>query len=234
MEISRLDGIVLNLHILYKIMDSQQLTDIQKTEFILNNRLKIKEVMKSELNENDFLYLIENRKLEKFRPLKNSSTKWGDKLILAKALNIPVSALPQYIQNITETINDINKLNVPQSTMKLLKTYVFRHGNTKELVTFFDYELKTAKDKVKTLFHTLEYNTAGIADYFVRPIHKMSNKTLVSLFQVINNNLELAISNKEISPTEKENIAKIALTKLYNIQHNSKLINAIKTCKTIK
>ena len=70
-----------------------------------------------------------------------------------------------------------------------------------QLVKFWDYKLGHIKDVIKYLYSTLEYNTGGIADYFVRPIHRMNNKTLI---------------------------------KLYHIQNNSKLINAVKTYKTLK
>ena len=117
--------------------------------------------------------------------------------------------------------------------MDMLKTYVYRHGSKDELVAFLDYELTQTKDVAKTLYRTLEYYSGGVADYFIRPIHRMDNKTLVKIYNVIDKNIKEAVSIGEISDADSKKIAKWALIKIYQIQNNSKLINAIKTYKTL-
>jgi len=220
---------------IYKVLSSNKITDTEKTRFILANRNEIKNIMTHEITEGDFKMLMDNRALQKFRPLKNSYTKWGDKIILAKALNIPVSEIPKYVKNVSESIKDIDNAKfLPQSTMEILKTYVYRHGTKDELVTFLDYELTKAEDLLKCLYRTLEYHTGGVADYFIRPIHRMDNKTLIKIFNVIDKNIKQKTSEGNLSEVESEKLAKWALIKIYKIQNNSKLINAIKTYDVLK
>ena len=118
--------------------------------------------------------------------------------------------------------------------MEMLKTYVYRHGSKDELVAFLDYELNKVTDIEKTLYRTLEYYSGGIADYFIRPIHRMDNKTLIKIYNVINKNIQQARDNGRISDERSEKIAKWALIQIYRIQNNSKFINAIKTYKNLK
>ena len=83
------------------------------------------------------------------------------------------------------------------------------------------------------LYNTLEYHTGGIADYFIRPIHKMDNKTLVRIYNVIDKQLKIQKENGLISEEENTKIAKWALCKIYTIQNNNKFINAVKTYKVL-
>ena len=220
---------------IYKVLSSNKITDTEKTQFVLANRNEIKQIMTHEITEGDFKMLMDNRALQKFRPLKNSYTKWGDKIILAKALNIPVSEIPKYVKNVSESIKDIDNAKfLPQSTMEMLKTYVYRHGTKDEIVTFLDYELMKAEDLLKCLYRTLEYHNGGVADYFIRPIHRMDNKTLIKIFQVINKHIKIAEKNGDFDGVHSKKLAKWALIKIYKIQNNSKLINAIKTYNVLK
>ena len=116
----------------------------------------------------------------------------------------------------------------------MIKTYVYRHGSKEEVVAFLDYELSKAIDIEKCLYRTFQYYSGGVADYFIRPIHRMNNKTLIHLFQVVNKNIKLAKTERRISDERCEKIAKWALIQIYKIQNNSKFINAIKTYKCLK
>ena len=118
--------------------------------------------------------------------------------------------------------------------LEKVRTYVFRHGKKDQLVAFLDYKLNDVKDIVKYLYHTLEYNTGGLADYFIRPIHRMDNKTLINLYKTIDRNLDTAHKSGQIALEDKEKTAQWALVKLCQIQNNSKLINAIKTYNKLK
>lgn len=225
----------LSLESLQKVLSSTDITYSQKIQFVNNNSAQIEEIMESKISNLDFREIMHKRALIKFRPLKNSFTKKGDKLILAKALNINPSEVSNYIKNVKDDIQSIDKINgLSPEKIDMLKTYVYRHGSKDELVAFLDYELSKAVDLEKTLYRTLEYYSGGVADYFIRPIHRMDNKTLIRVFQVINKNIEKAKTEGRISDVRSEKIAKWALIQIYRIQNNSKFINAIKTYKCLK
>ena len=61
----------------------------------------------------------------------------------------------------------------------------------------------------------------------------MDNKTLVKIYRMVDKHIKSCKLNGEISEAESEKIAKWALMRIYKIQNNSKLINAIKTYKTL-
>jgi hypothetical protein len=233
MKIERIEH--LDFIALEKILASNKLTDRQKELFINNNKNKIEKIVIDKISSTDFKTLMQNRNLEKFRPLKNSFTKKGDKLILAKALGIKPSEVSDYVKNVKDAIQDINSLSgISPEKINMLKTYVYRHGSKDELVAFLDYELNKTKDIEKTLYRTLQYYSGGVADYFIRPIHRMDNKTLIKIYKTINKNIKLANTEGRISDAQSEKYAKWALIQIYKIQNNSKFINAIKTYRTLK
>ena len=233
MKVNRIE--TLDLESIYKVLNSKEITEAQKTKFVLSNSTNIKKIMKRSIDDKDFKLLMKNRAIKKFRPIKNSYTKIGDKMILATALSLQPSKLPRYIKNVTQMMKDSTELDfLPKSTLEMIKTYVYRHGSKDELVTFLDYELKTSKDTVKSLYSTFEYYSGGVADYFIRPIHRMDNKTLVKMFNVVTDNLENAQISGQITSDENAKIAKWTLVKIYEIQNNSKLLNAIKTYNVLK
>lgn len=220
---------------LYKVLASNKISDVEKTEFVLSNRGKIKQIMTHAITDVEFKTLMDNRVLQKFRPLKNSYTKLGDKILLAKALNIPTSKVSDYVKEVTASLKDIDNMKfLPHGTMQMLKTYVYRHGSKDELITFLDYELTKTEDTLRCLYRNLEYHSGGVADYFIRPIHRMDNKTLIKVFTVVNKHIKLTQKSGKISEAESQKLAKWALVQIYKIQNNSKLINAIKTYKTLK
>ena len=211
---------------IYKVLRSSSISELDKTTFISNNRYEIRQIMSCVLDNENFQYLMQNRVLKKFRPLKNSYTKWGDKIILGKALNIPASQVPKYVKNVFHMLNDAKKLQACSlSTFDMIKTYVYRHGNQEELLAFFDYELKNSNDIQKCIKQNLSYNKNGVADYFVRPIHRMKYKTFVNLFEIVENNLNLACEQGKISKLDCVNLSKQSLVQLYVIRTNSQFIN---------
>ena len=225
----------LNFETFQNVLGSTSITDTQKIQFINDNRAKIEQIIETKISSMDFKTMMQKRALIKFRPLKNSFTKKGDKIILAKALNINPSEVPSYIKKVSEAVNTIDGIKgVPPEKIEMIKTYVYRHGSKDELVTFLDYELTKAVDLEKTLYRTLEYYSGGIADYFIRPIHRMDNKTLIKVYQIINKNIKRAQAEGRMDNVRSEKIAKWALIQIYRIQNNSKLINAIKTYKNLK
>ena len=217
-----------------KILASDKIPQEEKVYFVRKHKTKILEAMKVHLTSADFGIIMRNRPLVKFRPLKNSFTKAGDKIMLANALNIQPKDIDNHIKEVKKSMETVKNLDfLPEDTFGAIKTYVYRHGTKDEVVSFLDFELKRAKDIEKTLYKTLSYNSGGVADYFTRPIHRMDNKTLVNLYKVIDKNIQVAKDKGNLSEKTAQNIAQWAIIQIYEIQNNSKLLNAIKTFKTI-
>lgn len=232
MKVSKISN--LDFEMLMKVLSSTQLTAMEKTQFVQKNQPKIAQIMDIKISGIDYRTLMSKRNLIKFRPLKNSFTKKGDKILLAKALGINPSEVAGYISSTVSSINDIEKIKgLDPEKMDMLKSYVFRHGSKDELVAFLDYELSQSADIIKTLYRTLRYYTSGVADYFIRPIHRMDNKTLIKVYHIIDKNVKRAFSEGKISEAQSEKVARWALIRIYKIQNNSKLLNAIKTYKTL-
>lgn len=228
MSVNKIESISersLDLYSLYHIMSSPKLDDYQKLEFVRKNRQEIRNLMARKISSPEFFNMMQNRPLVKFRPLKNSYTKAGDKILFSKSMNILPSHVSDYVKNVTAAMKDINQMkNLPIDKMDTIKTYVYRHGSNEQVAIFLDYELKTSKDFLKTLKTTLDYGTGGMADHYVRPIHRMTNKTLINLFNIIDDNLKAAEASGIISAGQKETIAHEVLVRLYSVQYDQKII----------
>lgn len=233
MKIQKIDK--LNFETFQKVLESTSITDSQKVQFINQNMGQIEQIMKSKISNMDFKTLMQKRALIKFRPLKNSFTKKGDKIILAKALDINPSEVSSYIKNVAGSIQDINNIHgLSPEKMDILKTYVYRHGSKDELVAFLDYELTQSKNLTESLYRTLNYYSGGIADYFIRPIHRMDNNTLIKVYRIIDKHIKKSVTEGNLTDADSKLVAKWALVQIYKIQNNSKLINAIKTYKALR
>lgn len=219
-----------------EILTSGKISEAQKVEFIRKNRTEIKNALNVSIMGNEFSRLMKNRPLEKFKPLKNSFTKRGDKILLAKTLGIKPAEVCDYISEVQDEIEKINSdlSFLPPDKIDAIKTYVYRHGSTDNIVAFMDYELRTTKDLLSALYRTLDYHTNGVADYFIRPIHRMSNKTLVRIYNAVDKNIHIASKNGLVNEHLANEASRWALIRIYQIQNNSKLINAIKTYKVLK
>ena len=233
MEITKVEALTFDK--IYKILSSNKITERQKIDFVKENRVKIAKIVEAKISSSDYKKIMKKRSLVKFRPLKNSFTKKGDQIILAKALNVPPSKIPSHIKSAKDKIKGLAEVDfLSPEKMELLKTYVYRHGSKDDLVTFLDYELTRSNDTLNTMYHTLQYYSGGVADYFIRPIHRMDNQTLVKVYDVINKHIKKSELQGLYSDAERKETAIWALGRIYEIQNNSKLINAIKTYKTLK
>ena len=192
-----------------KILSSEKLTDAQKAEF-----------------------LMQNRPLIKFRPLKNSFTKKGDKILLAKSLNIKENEINNYIYSIINTNFDI-KENITKNNIEKVKTYIYRHGNKSQVIAFLEYELSDVKTTLEKLYKTMQDNSGGLCDYFSRPIHRMDNKTLAKLYNVIDKSLKKSVNEGNLTKEQYNSTAQWALVRIYQIQNNSKLIRACECYKDL-
>lgn len=236
MEVSAINSITpITLSKVHEVLTSNKISQREKTDFIRHYKTEIQEAIDVKLSGAEFKWIMSKRPLQKFKPLKNSLTKRGDKIILSEMLGIEPCEVENYISNVEDTLADINKLGfLPKDKLDAIKTYIYRHGSKDEIVEFLDYELKTSGDILKTLYRTLDYHTNGLADYFIRPIHRMSDLTLIKLYNVIDKNLKNAMKTGSISEEQYYKTAKQTLIRIYQIQNNSKLINAIKTYKILK
>lgn len=233
MKVSKIESV--NFEKVMEIMASNKISDIQKAQFIAQNQPQIKQIMETKISDDEFKDMMEKRAIIKFRPLKNSFTKKGDKLLLAKALEVNPSDVNGYIKKVSSTIENVEDLKfLPKDKIEMIKTYVYRHGSKDEVVNFLDYELSHAENRMKTLHKTMTYYTGGVADYFIRPIHRMDNKTLIKIYKIINKHIQESYANGDISDVDNKRLAKWALIRIYKIQNNSKLINAIKTYNELK
>lgn len=233
MNVTKVDAITpnhqLDIYSLHKILTSDAISDYKKMQFLHKNQMQISHMMRTKISSNEFINMMDGRQLIKFRPIRNSYTKWGDKILLAKTLGVLPSQVSGYIKNVSDAMVDINHMKkLSMSRIDSIKTYVYRHGTRKQVVTFLDYELKNTKNLVETLNNTLEYGKGGLADYFARPIHRMSDKTMLSLVNVADKNIKAAAAKGLISQVQMNDLIANSLIRIYNIQHNSKFINIIR------
>lgn len=218
---------------IYKVLSSEKLTDNQKAEFLHKNSAAIKSVAESEITREEFKEIMANRPLIKFRPLKNSFTKQGDDIILAQALDINKKDINKYIDSVIEGNFEIHDRQ-DKDNIEKLKTYVYRHGTKDQVIAFLEYELSDVKFVLNKLYKTLDINTGGsMAEYFMRPIHRMDNITMGKLYRVIDKSLRDSREQGVISDEEFNTTAKWALVKIHDIQNNSKLIHAFDIYKDL-
>lgn len=231
MEIRGVEPLTFNK--VYNVLTATHISAAAKEEFVMNNQTEIHELFRGKINTAAFQTIMQGRKLQIFRPLKNCKTKAADKKILAKTLGIKPSELDDYIHEISDDIENGYIENYPKDELEMIKTYVYRHGKRDELENFLDYELKYANDILGVLYRTLQYNTGGAADYFVRPIHRMNNNTLVTVYDIVDRNLKEAERKGDITELDRERTAEWALVRIYEIQNNQRFKNALRLKKEL-
>ena len=207
----------------YEILCSQKFTCNQKALFLKEHSEEIKTILKTEITKSEFLEMMKNRPLKRFRPIKNSFTKQGDKLLLAESLGINKKDINNYINNIINANFDIQN-NVSKTDIDKIKTYVYRHGNKDQVAAFLEYELSDVKT-------TLQYNSGGLCDYFFFLLHRMSNTTLGKLYNIIDKSLRASAKAGYMTETECNSHSQWALVKIYELQNNSKIIRAYNAYK---
>ena len=96
-----------------KILTSNDISATQKTKFIKDNRSQIDRMVEQKISSPEFQYMMKNRPLEIFKPIKNSYTKRGDKIILSKALGLTKSQLDRYVDNVAKEIIESGTVSIP-------------------------------------------------------------------------------------------------------------------------
>ncbi len=227
----------LDLYKVLEVITSSKITTDQKIKFIKKNHSEISHLVDEKISSSDFKTIMNNRPLRLFKPLKNSYTKAGDKKLLAIALGIKPNEVDNYIKNINlqvRSMQDINTMGISKDNYEEVKTYIFRHGEKEQVINFLDYELSHAKNILHVLYHTLEYNSGGVADYFIRPIHRLDNGTMLGIYNVVDKNLKAGRASGKISDVQAQETAEWALARIYKIQNNQRLQNAIKLKKELE
>src|SRR5574344_996153 len=162
-SISSLDTIKLR-----EVLSSQKLTDEQKAQFMRKNSTQIKDLMKTEISKQEFQGMMQDRPLIRFRPLKNSFTKQGDKILLSKSLGIDPKEVNGYVEHMATAIKVTGGTDFASEDIDKVKTYVYRHGSKDQVVAFLGHELSNVQMTLFQLYKTLEDNSGGLADYFSR------------------------------------------------------------------
>ena len=226
-----------DLHGVREVLTSNKITENEKIQFIKKNHAEIMHLANEKISGKDFKIIMDNRPLQLLRPIKNKYTKAGDKKILAMALGIKPVDVDNYVKNVTlqvRSMQDLNNLGISKDNYEEIKTYVYRHGTKEQVINHLDYELHHAKDVLKLLYHTLEYNTGGVADYFLYPVHRLDNNTMLNVYNTIDKNLKLTCDKGKISDSQALDTAEWALARIYEIQNNQRLQNAIKLKKELE
>ena len=241
MKIDKIDKINpvgnLDLYKVREVITSSKITTDQKIKFIKKNHSEISHLVDAKISSSDFKTIMNNRPLRLFKPLKNSYTKAGDKKLLAIALGIKPNEVDNYIKNINlqvRSMQDINTMGISKDEYEEVKAYVFRQKKKEQVINFLDYELSHAKNILHVLYHTLEYNSGGVADYFIRPIHRLDNGTMLGIYNVVDKNLRAGRASGKISDVQAQETAEWALARIYKIQNNQRLQNAIKLKKELE
>ena len=216
----------------YKVLSSDKITDSQKAEYIRTHSAEIEKAAEQDITKDEFNMIMKNRPLERGKPIKNSFTKQGDDIILAKSLGIEKSQIPHHINSVIannfEETKDTSKDDIEQ-----MKTYVYRHGTKDQVIAFLRYELSDAKNILKNLYLTLDRNSGGLASYFTRPIHRMDNNTLRNIYITINSSLNNSHNAGYIDGQKLDSVSEWALVRIYEIQNDSRLIRAYNIYKDI-
>lgn len=238
MSIERIDAVnslyPLDISKIRQVMAATDISSVRKVRFVERNQAVIRDLSKPLLTGKEYSYLMLSRPLEKFRPVKNSFTKRGDKILLAKAFGIPFSEVDDYIAEFRDDIKVLNDLKfLPEDKYTAIRAYIFRHGSKEDLVAFLEVELKKSKDKIKSIEKNLVYHNGGMADYFIRPIHRMDNNTFIKIYNVLDKNIQDCFASGQLSEAERDKISLWSLQRLYEIKNNSQFINAVKTYKVL-
>ena len=235
MAIDRIGAIssagTLNLYKVREVMTSNRIKQAEKIKFLNENHDKIKSLAAEKISGTDYEMLMGIRPLKLQNPLKNVFIKFVDWKITAQALGVKPSEVRSYMRDIVhklESMEDLKTLGISEDVYKQIKTHVYRMGSKKQVISNLNYELHHAESILDTLYRTLDYNSCGIANYFMFPHRKLDNATLIKLYSVIDKNLKSHSAAGKISETKALHAAEWAPAKIYDIQNNQHFKNLVK------
>lgn len=226
----------LDLYMVREIMTSSKINEAEKIQFLKENHTKINSLVNEKISGTDYEMMMENRPLKLQNPLKNIYIKFVDWELTAQALGVEPSEVKKYMGDVVhklESMEDLKTLGIYEDTYKQIKTHVYRMGSKKQVITNLDYELRHTEDVLNSLYRTLDYNSIGIANYFMFPHRRLDDKTLIKVYNVIDKNLKLSSESGKISETNALAAAEWALAKIYEIQNNQHFKNLVKLKKEL-
>ena len=226
----------LDLYKVREIMTSNKINQTEKIKFLQDNHDKIKCLAEEKISGTDYEWLMEIRPLKLQSPLKNVYIKFVDWKITAKALGVKPGEVKKYMGDIVdklESMEDLKALGISEDVYKQIKTHVYRMGSKKQVITILDYELHHTENILDTLYHTLGYNSCGIANYFMFPHRRLNNSTMLKIYNVIDKNLKSSSALGKISEANSLQASEWALAKIYDIQNNQHFKNLVKLKKEL-
>lgn len=133
-------------------------------------------------------------------------------------------------QNITKE-EDIKKqeLLFYQQPVGIMGDYIYRHGSKTQLLNYMKLQLSDAKSMLKQLYNILDTECGSLMSYFVRPIHVLDNHSVVKMHKIVKDGLSEAQNRGYISKEEYSQNVQWALEKIYAIQSNTTLREALRT-----
>ena len=226
----------LDLYKVREVMTSNKINEAEKINFLKENHNKIKCLAEEEISGTDYEKMIECRPLKLQNPLKNVCIKFVDWKLTAQSLGVKPSKVKKYMENIVnelESMKDLKTLGISEDVYKKIKTHVYRMGSKKQVLTILDYELHHTEKILDSLYQTLDYNSCGIANYYMFPHRRLDNKNLIKVYNVIDENLKSHSASGKISETKALRASEWALAKIYDIQNNQHFRNMIKLKKEL-
>lgn len=226
----------LDLYKVREIVTSNKITQTEKIKFLQENHERIKSLVEEKISGTDYEKMIDVRPLKLQNPLKNIGIKYVDWKLTAHALGIKPSEVRGYMKDIVnklESMEDLKTLGISEDVYKTIRTHVYRMGSKQQVITNLDYELHHTEDILDLLYHTLDYHSCGIANYFMFPHRRLDNKTLIKVYNVVDKNLKSRSASGEISEASALYVSEWALAKIYEIQNNQHFQNVIKLRKEL-
>ena len=226
----------LDLYMVREIMTSNKINQTEKIKFLQDNHDKIKCLAEEKISGTDYETMMESRPLKLQNPLKNVYIKFVDWKITAQALGVKPSEVRKYMGDVVNklaTMEDLKTLGISEDVYKQIKTHVYRMGSKKQVITTLDYELRHTENILDSLYHTLDYNSCGIANYFMFPHRRLDDNTLIKVYKVIDNNLKISSASGKISEANALQASEWALAKIYDIQSNQHFQNLVKLKKEL-
>ena len=214
-----------------EIMTSNKITQTEKIKFLQENHDKIKSLAEQKISGTEYEKMIDVRPLKLQNPLKNIGIKYVDWKLTAHALGIKPSEVKGYMEDIVNklaTMEDLKTLGISEDVYKTIRTHVYRMGSKKQVIINLDYELQHTENILNSLYHTFDYKSCGIANYFMFPHRRLDNKHLIKIYNVIDKNLKSNSASGKISEAKALQAAEWALAKIYDIQNNQHFKNLVK------
>ena len=111
----------------------------------------------------------------------------------------------------------------------LIEPYIYRHGSKEQLLNYMKLQLSDAKSALKQLYNILDNECHGLYSYFERPIHVLDNHTILKMDKIIKDGLGNAQQKGYITQDMYTQNVEWALEKIYSIQSDTSLREALRT-----